>query len=78
MGKSQSKVPRLRKNSRDDYFHECLNKRKYYASYIFPSDDDEIDRLTVQHYIFQNIWDSNFSSPIKDILKNGAKVLDVG
>ncbi|GBB98548.1 hypothetical protein RclHR1_03260006 [Rhizophagus clarus] len=78
MGKSQSKVTKLRRGSRDDYIHECINKRKYYASYIFPSDDDEIDRLTVQHYIFQNIWDSNFSSPVKNLLKDGAEVLDVG
>lgn len=80
MGKSHSKVPlpRFRRGSRDEYMHECINKRKYYASYIFPSDNDEVDRLTVQHYIFQHIWESNFSSPVKDLLKSGAKVLDVG
>lgn len=78
MGKSQSKITRFKRSSRDDYISECINKRKYYASYVFPSDDDEIDRLTVQHYIFQHIWDSNFSSPVKDLLKDGAQVLDVG
>jgi len=48
------------------------------VQYLLPNDDDEIDRLQMQHYLLRYIWQSNFSAPVKEILKCGAKVLDVG
>jgi hypothetical protein len=81
MGKAQSKAIRQRKNSQQKdniVFCEYINKRKYYSSYVFPFDNDEVDRLTVQHYVFQHIWENNFSSPVDNLLRNGANVLDVG
>ncbi|CAG8558929.1 3997_t:CDS:2 [Acaulospora morrowiae] len=48
------------------------------CSYQLPNDDEEIDRLTVQHYIARSILRSNYCAPVFNVLKNGAKVLDVG
>ncbi|RIA81457.1 S-adenosyl-L-methionine-dependent methyltransferase [Glomus cerebriforme] len=84
MGKSQSKDKRNNKGTRqrsqstNECIREYISKRKYHESYVFPFDDDEVDRLIIQHYIFQYIWDCNFSSPVDNLLKGGAKVLDVG
>ncbi|RIA87694.1 S-adenosyl-L-methionine-dependent methyltransferase [Glomus cerebriforme] len=58
------------------------NGRRYLnddsIQYVLPNDDEEIDRLQMQHYLFRYIWQSNFSAPVKEILKCGAKVLDIG
>ncbi|GES97826.1 S-adenosyl-L-methionine-dependent methyltransferase [Rhizophagus clarus] len=58
------------------------NGRRYIdddtVQYLLPNDDDEIDRLQMQHYLLRYIWQSNFSAPVKEILRCGAKVLDVG
>ncbi|CAG8818367.1 17292_t:CDS:2, partial [Cetraspora pellucida] len=45
----------------------------------FPKNNHNWDRLTLQHYLFRYIWQSNFSSPIDEYIKtDGIKVLDVG
>ncbi|CAG8567179.1 6044_t:CDS:2 [Acaulospora morrowiae] len=81
MGKVQSKYNRNRSQScttptRD---HEYCGKRKYSISYALPLNNNEVDRLTSQHYIFNNIWGGDFSSPVHRLLEcGGAKVLDVG
>ncbi|CAG8508438.1 4971_t:CDS:2, partial [Dentiscutata heterogama] len=55
-------------------FHNVKN-----AVYQVPNDDDEIDRLHLQHFIMRYVWQSNFSAPIEHILsKPGAKILDIG
>jgi hypothetical protein len=79
MGSKHSKQhKRSMSNQTINHINEYVDKRKYYSSYVFPFDNDEVDRLTLQHYIFQNIWGSNFSSPVDNLLQDGAKVLDVG
>ncbi|CAG8519566.1 18329_t:CDS:2 [Acaulospora morrowiae] len=82
MGKAQSKYNRNRSQSctnptRD---REFCGKRKYsISSYALPLNNNEVDRLTSQHYIFNNIWGGDFSSPVHGLLESdGAKVLDVG
>ncbi|CAG8574767.1 1226_t:CDS:2 [Cetraspora pellucida] len=60
-----------------------IDGRKYYnienLHYYLPSDDLEIDRLQLQHYLVRYTWQSNFSSPVRDLLhEGGARVLDVG
>ncbi|CAG8727054.1 11590_t:CDS:2, partial [Cetraspora pellucida] len=72
--KAMSK-PEIKK---DQLIHNCMTKRKYSASYVLPLDDDEVDRMTLQHYLFQNVWKSNFSSPVASLLERGAKMLDIG
>src|SRR5581483_1184992 len=43
----------------------------------FPSANEHIDYLHQHHFLVKSIWSSNFSSPIGELLKNGAKILDV-
>ncbi|RIA88889.1 S-adenosyl-L-methionine-dependent methyltransferase [Glomus cerebriforme] len=55
-------------------FHNNENSR-----YFLPNDEEEVDRLQLEHFLFRCIWDDNFSSPIKDLIEQGdANVLDVG
>ncbi|CAG8519039.1 14492_t:CDS:2 [Gigaspora margarita] len=47
--------------------------------YALPNDEEESDRLRLQHFLIRYIWQSNFSAPIEHILsKPGSKILDVG
>ncbi|CAG8576878.1 6455_t:CDS:2 [Dentiscutata heterogama] len=86
MGKVSSKPSQPRKDrsfshpdvKKDQTIQNYMTKRKYSDSYILPLDDDEIDRMILQHYIFQNFWKSDFSSPIESSLERGAKMLDIG
>jgi hypothetical protein len=48
------------------------------SKYQLPSDNEHIDRIQLRHSIFRYVWQGNFSSPVEEKLKNGAKVLDVG
>ncbi|KAF0519587.1 S-adenosyl-L-methionine-dependent methyltransferase [Gigaspora margarita] len=57
-------------------FHNVMT-----VKYPLPNDGQECDRLHTQHFLHRYIWQSNFSSPVEQILKNDgerAKVLDVG
>src|ERR1044071_1706506 len=49
------------------------------VKYSLPNDEAEMDRLKSQHYLFNYIFQGNFSSPVKEILKvGGTEVLDLG
>ncbi len=49
------------------------------SKYLFPNDDEECDRLHMQHFVLRYAWQSNFVSPVELILNSkDAKVLDVG
>lgn len=48
------------------------------SKYQLPSDNEHVDRIQLRHLLFRYVWQGNFSSPVKEKLKNGAKVLDVG
>ncbi|RIB06256.1 S-adenosyl-L-methionine-dependent methyltransferase [Gigaspora rosea] len=49
------------------------------AIYYLPNDEDEQDRLHLQHFLIRYIFQSNFSAPIKHLLeKPGTKILDIG
>ncbi|CAG8678872.1 7247_t:CDS:2, partial [Cetraspora pellucida] len=57
--------------------------RRFYgikdAIYHLPNDEDEQDRLHLQHFLIRYLFQSNFSSPIEHILdKPGTKILDIG
>ncbi|CAG8617939.1 22803_t:CDS:2, partial [Dentiscutata erythropus] len=55
-------------------FHNMEN-----AMYHLPNDEDETDRLHLQHFLLRYLFQSNFSAPVNHILsKPGAKVLDIG
>src|SRR6185295_7922849 len=46
---------------------KIINGRTFLFSddYFFPVDYEEADRLQLQHYMYIQIWESYFSSPIK-------------
>ncbi|CAG8621763.1 18313_t:CDS:2 [Dentiscutata erythropus] len=49
------------------------------AIYPMPNDEDEQDRLHLQHFLMRYLWQSNFSAPIDQILNTpGAQILDIG
>ncbi|CAI2167340.1 13101_t:CDS:2 [Funneliformis geosporum] len=67
--------------SNDEY--RFIGGRRFHnvetSKYLLPCDDDELDRLHVQHYICRHIWQRNYSAPVKERLgAGGAHVLDVG
>ncbi|CAG8520408.1 23509_t:CDS:2 [Cetraspora pellucida] len=68
-------------NSQSEF--QYLEGRRYHntegAIYPMPNDEDEQDRLHLQHFLMRYHWQSNFSAPINHILtKQGAKILDIG
>ncbi|CAG8627556.1 632_t:CDS:2, partial [Dentiscutata erythropus] len=56
-------------------FHD-LNKD---VKYPYPIDDEETDRLHLQHFWTRYIWQSNFSAPIEPLLtQHEPTILDIG
>ncbi|KAI8047286.1 S-adenosyl-L-methionine-dependent methyltransferase [Gilbertella persicaria] len=45
---------------------------------FLPCDDEEIERLQINHLMFRSLFASPFFSPVGDLLKSGIRVLDVG
>jgi hypothetical protein len=66
--------------SQDEDSYESLNSQRdaTRATYSWPKDNEVIDLLHLQHYLFKYIWQKNFSAPIEHKLKANAHVLDVG
>ncbi|KAL0080404.1 hypothetical protein J3Q64DRAFT_1701745 [Phycomyces blakesleeanus] len=54
-------------------FHQTLG-----SSYLLPCDEEEIDRLHLQHFMVRFAIQGNYLAPVSDILRKGARVLDVG
>ncbi|KAJ2964658.1 hypothetical protein NQZ79_g542 [Umbelopsis isabellina] len=48
------------------------------SGYLFPCDDEEIDRMHLQHFMVRFAIQGNYLAPVSDSLRNGAAVLDVG
>ncbi|RUS15742.1 S-adenosyl-L-methionine-dependent methyltransferase [Endogone sp. FLAS-F59071] len=42
------------------------------------NDGKEIERLQLQHWLLKLALDGNFEAPIKEMLENNAKVLEIG
>ncbi len=60
-----------------------INGRRYHnaknSKYCLPNDDDECDRLHLQHFVLSYAWQGNFASPVEHILNSkDTKVLDSG
>ncbi|CAG8493035.1 1408_t:CDS:2 [Diversispora eburnea] len=67
----------------DDHIFKYMGGRKFLifedARYLLPFDDDEHARLQLQHFLYRHMWNSNFSSPVHELLQNShATVLDIG
>ncbi|CAG8512434.1 10490_t:CDS:2 [Paraglomus occultum] len=47
------------------------------SNYVLPNDSGEEERLNIQHLIFKHAFNGSFSAPVDQLLKSGARVLDV-
>ncbi|CAG8676840.1 9496_t:CDS:2, partial [Paraglomus brasilianum] len=47
------------------------------SNYVLPNDVGEEDRLDMQHAMIKHAFDGNFSAPVDQLLRSGARVLDV-
>ncbi|RHZ88611.1 hypothetical protein Glove_21g373 [Diversispora epigaea] len=45
--------------------------------YIFSDKFDESERIKRKHFVIKYIFEGNFSAPVKDLLTNGCRVLDI-
>ncbi|CAB4377447.1 unnamed protein product [Rhizophagus irregularis] len=72
--------PLLNNDIDDHYKLNIAHDLKSFHKYNFPSfNDEDFERLNLDHYLFRFQWQSNFSSPIEqNLLSGGLKVLDVG
>ena len=62
---------------------QVINGRRYQTlddtNYLLPNDIDEEERLDLQHdYMKLGFGGKNFSAPVEEFLRRGARVLDVG
>ncbi|CAG8638615.1 1426_t:CDS:2 [Cetraspora pellucida] len=76
-----SESKRSNKNGPDKFRFE--NGKRYHnvenSTYFLPNDNDECDRLQLQHFIERYIWQDNFFAPVNHLLnQEGTMVLDVG
>ncbi|KAL1916130.1 uncharacterized protein VTP21DRAFT_6134 [Calcarisporiella thermophila] len=77
---SPSEVPGSHIN---DNGYNWVMRRRFCADseihYILPNDEEEMNRLISQHYFFRSLFSNrNFLSPVQDVLRDGAMVLDIG
>ena len=74
MGKGLSKGAAARATKEERNSGALNNYHK-----VFPDDENEKERQHLRHNLMREIFKSNFSSPVHDVLNSGwAKVLDVG
>ncbi|KAF0542488.1 S-adenosyl-L-methionine-dependent methyltransferase [Gigaspora margarita] len=74
-------TPNNSSNNSDQF--RFADGRRYHnvesATYFLPNDSEECDRLHLQHSMERFIWQSNFSSPVENLLnQDGTMVLDSG
>ncbi|RIB27805.1 S-adenosyl-L-methionine-dependent methyltransferase [Gigaspora rosea] len=68
-----------RKPSKNSFRYSDGRRFHNDTKYIMPNDDEEVDRLQMQHFLYRNIWNGNYSAPVTEFLERGnCKVLDVG
>ncbi|CAG8494578.1 7869_t:CDS:2 [Scutellospora calospora] len=80
MGLCNSKIKgrRIKRSTTNDLSNDHGDDVENHV-YSFPHDDEECDRIHLQHLIERYIWQGNFFSPIENLLNQaGTKVLDVG
>ncbi|KAG9307446.1 hypothetical protein G9A89_017276 [Geosiphon pyriformis] len=64
------------------YKYRILYGRQYHniesSDYFLPNDESEVNRLHRYHSFMKKVWDGNFMAPVDEILRNGAKILEIG
>jgi hypothetical protein len=63
--------------------YRYINGRRFHmdetVKYIFPNDDEEIEKLELQYYLLKEYWRTCYTSPITPMLTaGGGRVLDIG
>ncbi|CAG8548050.1 4226_t:CDS:2 [Ambispora leptoticha] len=63
--------------------YRYINGRQFHnlvdSVYPLPNDYQELDRISMQHFLYKAIWDGNFKAPIhRKLMAGDCKVLDVG
>ncbi|CDS12424.1 hypothetical protein LRAMOSA04618 [Lichtheimia ramosa] len=48
------------------------------SSYMLPCDEDEVSRLHLLHFMVRFAIQGNYLAPVSEVLRKGAKVLDMG
>ena len=49
------------------------------SQFCIPRNNQDIDRMQLQHFLFEHIWQNNYSSPIEPKLRSGdCRILDAG
>jgi len=67
------------KKSRQQLGEREESKESAKLRFHLPKNDQDIDRMQLQHFLFEHIWQNNYSSPIEHKLKSGGcRVLDAG
>ncbi|CAG8591274.1 2306_t:CDS:2 [Ambispora leptoticha] len=50
-----------------------------HQKYMFPVSENEVALMQMRHYLYREIWGTNFSAPVDELLRKGnTKVLDIG
>ncbi|RHZ83284.1 hypothetical protein Glove_97g84 [Diversispora epigaea] len=80
---SKKSTPLPSTNAQEDSDFRYIGGRRYHnvesLKYPLPNDDEELDRLHLQHFLLRYVWQRNFGAPVKHILnQDGTKALDVG
>ncbi|KAG9296120.1 hypothetical protein G9A89_011973 [Geosiphon pyriformis] len=75
----------LRRVNRIEYQrpqYRVVDGRRYHnlenSEYRLANDEPEVDRLERYHHCQKQIWEGNFKSPVDEILRKGASVLEIG
>ncbi|CAG8512301.1 5245_t:CDS:2 [Ambispora gerdemannii] len=63
--------------------YRYINGRQFHnvadSVYILPNDYEELDRISMQHFLYKAIWEGNFKAPIhRKLMAGDREVLDVG
>ncbi|CAG8453688.1 13623_t:CDS:2 [Ambispora gerdemannii] len=79
---TSGKKNKMKKAKSKEVFR-VIEGRKYHnfqdVHYFLPCDNEEIDRLTNEHFLIKCLWGRNFFSPIENLLLQGnIRILDVG
>ncbi|KAI8391346.1 uncharacterized protein BYT42DRAFT_556542 [Radiomyces spectabilis] len=66
----------------DNNEYVWISGRKFHntpgSAYLLPCDEEEIDRLHLQHFMVRFAIQGNYLAPVSDVLRKGGRVLDVG
>ncbi|KAG9296741.1 hypothetical protein G9A89_001373 [Geosiphon pyriformis] len=68
----------IRKKKSSDSLAKAKIAQDLANRYYIPSENEHIDMLQNQHFLYEHYWQCNFSSPIESMLNRGGVVIDVG